>query len=277
VTQPLLADKYLAYAKRIYRFGDKYRGLSSSSIPDSKAFYPSSSYLDDLAWGALWLYKATGNQSYLAAARHHFDAQLKAAAGMPWKRMDWDSQMWATALELSQLIVAGGYSQYPLTFAEAWLNATDGVQMTPKGLAWGAEWGSLRHTANAVFYMLSYAAAPGTDKQLKAETTCFARKQLAYILGQQGTNQQSYVVGYGPNSPQQAHHRSASCTPTFCGWAAFAAPGPNPNVIEGALVGGPGKNDDYVDKRNYYIKNEVAIDYNAGFTGALAALLAMAG
>jgi len=38
------------------------------------------------------------------------------------------------------------------------------------------------------------------------------------------------------------------------------------------LVGGPGINDDYVDDRNDYVKNEVATDYNAGFQGALAAL-----
>ena len=35
---------------------------------------------------------------------------------------------------------------------------------------------------------------------------------------------------------------------------------------------GPGDDDSYVDVRTDYIKNEVAVDYNAGFTGALAAL-----
>lgn len=40
----------------------------------------------------------------------------------------------------------------------------------------------------------------------------------------------------------------------------------------GALVGGPGINDDYEDDRGDYVKNEVAIDYNAGFQSALAEL-----
>ena len=35
---------------------------------------------------------------------------------------------------------------------------------------------------------------------------------------------------------------------------------------------GPGSDDSYVDTRADYIKNEVAVDYNAGFTGVLAAL-----
>jgi len=35
---------------------------------------------------------------------------------------------------------------------------------------------------------------------------------------------------------------------------------------------GPGVDDSYVDVRSDYVKNEVAVDYNAGFTGVLAAL-----
>jgi hypothetical protein len=42
-------------------------------------------------------------------------------------------------------------------------------------------------------------------------------------------------------------------------------------------VGGPsGPGDDtYNDERDDYITNEVAVDYNAAFTGALAALIEM--
>lgn len=47
-------------------------------------------------------------------------------------------------------------------------------------------------------------------------------------------------------------------------------PDPNPHIIYGGLVGGPGIKDDYVDKREDYVKNEVAVDYNAGFQSALA-------
>jgi hypothetical protein len=35
------------------------------------------------------------------------------------------------------------------------------------------------------------------------------------------------------------------------------------------MVGGPNENDEYNDKRDDYISNEIAIDYNAGFTGRL--------
>ena len=45
------------------------------------------------------------------------------------------------------------------------------------------------------------------------------------------------------------------------------------HVLYGALVGGPSSaNDAYTDSRSDYVMNEVATDYNAGFTSALARL-----
>ena len=44
-------------------------------------------------------------------------------------------------------------------------------------------------------------------------------------------------------------------------------------MLYGALVGGPSApNDAYTDNRGDYVMNEVATDYNAGFTSALARL-----
>jgi hypothetical protein len=45
------------------------------------------------------------------------------------------------------------------------------------------------------------------------------------------------------------------------------------NIVYGALVGGPDKFDKYTDSRTNYVQNEITLDYNAGFTGALAGLL----
>jgi hypothetical protein len=43
-------------------------------------------------------------------------------------------------------------------------------------------------------------------------------------------------------------------------------------VLSGALVGGPDQSDNYPDIREDYQRSEVAFDYNAGFTGAVAGL-----
>lgn len=84
------------------------------------------------------------------------------------------------------------------------------------------------------------------------------------------------MVGFGENPPQRPHHRSSSCPnlPASCDWSDYNNPGPNPQILNGALVGGPDQNDNYQDNRNDFIMNEVACDYNAGFQSAVAALKA---
>jgi len=79
------------------------------------------------------------------------------------------------------------------------------------------------------------------------------------------------VVGYGVNPPINPHHRASHNSQTND----IQSPTDNEFTLEGALVGGPKSADDfdYADERTDYIANEVATDYNAGFTGALAGLI----
>lgn len=84
-------------------------------------------------------------------------------------------------------------------------------------------------------------------------------------------------VGIGSNPPCRPHHRGASCLAppapgVPCDCSAYFNPGCNPNTIYGALVGGPNKNDEFTDTRWDYQSAEVALDWNAGFTGMLAGL-----
>lgn len=51
---------------QLFEFGDKYRGKYDESIGVAKGYYSSvSGYMDELLWGAIWLYKATQNEEYL--------------------------------------------------------------------------------------------------------------------------------------------------------------------------------------------------------------------
>jgi hypothetical protein len=269
-SDPAYAAKALVHARQIFEFGVKYQGKYSSSIPDAAAFYPSSNFLDDLAWAAVWLHKATGEASYLAKAKELM-TQYESNDSKPWTNVDWDNNYWTTALELSRLGVKA-YDGIARNFVDAWLEGRNGVKVTPKGLAWQGEWGALRHTGNALFYMLSFAKdATGPER---AKILEFASSQLAYILGER--TGQSFVVGYGSNYPKQPHHRGASCAiGSVCDWAALDSKAPNPNIVRGALVGGPDASDAFDDSRRNFVQNEVAIDYNAGFTGALAAMIAL--
>merc|ERR1711874_705333 len=90
----------------------------------------------------------------------------------------------------------------------------------------------------------------------------------------------SYVVGYGDSFPRQPHHKAAACAspPAICDWETFEDTSKdNPHQLDGALVGGPKKaNDFYKDDRTDYVMAEVTLDYNAGFQGTVAGLMAAA-
>jgi hypothetical protein len=81
------------------------------------------------------------------------------------------------------------------------------------------------------------------------------------------------VVGFGTNPPQRPHHRT--CHGYFPSQASDTIA--SRHTLYGALVGGPGSNDEYTDDRDNYINNEVACDYNGAFTGALAAMYLLDG
>ena len=167
---------------------------------------------------------------------------------------------------LAEITGKASYKQDVQTYLDSWLPGGD-VHYTPKGLAWRAQWGPNRYSANTAFLAL-VAARLGLKPQIYRD---FARQQIHYMLGDSG---RSFVVGFGVNPPRRPHHASSSCPskPATCTWNDFNNPGPNPQTLTGALVGGPDKNDNYEDKRSNYIQNEVTTDYNAGFQSAIAGL-----
>ena len=64
--------------------------------------------------------------------------------------------------------------------------------------------------------------------------------------------------------------RSCPNPPAPCGPQIMSSNEPNVHTLYGAVVGGPGQQDDYKDLRSNYVSNEVACDYNAGFQTAVA-------
>lgn len=90
------------------------------------------------------------------------------------------------------------------------------------------------------------------------------------------------MAGFGTNYPKRVHHRGASIvsikkdpTPVTCSggfdlW--FHKNADNPNVIEGAVVGGPDDNDAYNDSREDYQHAEPSTVNVAPLVGALASL-----
>ena len=254
------ADILLDHAKTLFDFADTYRGKYSDSVPEASDFYRSwSGYEDELAWSALWLYKATEDQNYLA----------KVSNFNPWSAnnlFSWDDKSAGVTLMLYTLDTPQKTQAKAAfeRFLDNWAPGDNGIEITRKGLSWGLPWASLRYASNAAFLAL-VAAKEGIQVQ---DGINFARKQIHYALGDTG---HSFVCGFGVNPPKKPHHRASSCQMgQLC---QISYPKENPNILYGALVGGPDRNDAWLDDRSDHVRNEVAIDYNAGFQSSVAGLI----
>ncbi len=268
-TAPAYAATLLDHAKSLYTFADTYRGKYSDSIPDAAAYYNSwSGWRDELVWGALWLYRATGEPPYLAKAKTEYNALASGGAGnLPYRwTISWDDKSYGCYVLMAELDGGAPYR----ADAERWLNwwsigvNGDKVTTTPGGLAWLDQWGALRYSANTAFCALVYADKVNNPANRYSD---FARSQISYMLGANPAGR-SYVCGYGNQSPVNPHHRNSHASVTNN----IASPVNNRHTLHGALVGGPDASDSYTDDRTDYVHNEVAMDYNAAFTGALARL-----
>lgn len=161
------------------------------------------------------------------------------------------------------------------------------IEYSPGGLIYKPGGSNLQHATSIVFLQLVYAnylsrtsqtvncgnvlVSPQTLRQR-------AKQQVDYILGDNPMGL-SYMVGYGDKYPQRIHHRGSSL-PSIkdhprhiaChdGTPYFNSTNPNPNVLVGAVVGGPEKDDIYVDDRAEFRKSEPTTYINAPFVGILA-------
>ncbi|XP_025083452.1 uncharacterized protein LOC112557675 [Pomacea canaliculata] len=258
------AEKLLQHSEQLFDFAQAHQGFYSSSVADAAAFYKSNNYSDEVSWSAGWLFKATNQNKYLEIAKKGY------LPGPAWG-FSWDEKLAGNMLLMYSF--TNGEAQYRTDIEDsmkAWSKA-GGMDYTPKCLAFRLQWGALRYSANMAFFAL-VAAKYGLHA---SDYRQWAMCQIHYALGDTG---RSFVVGFGVNPPTRPHHRASSCPmlPAPCGWEAQQNPGPNPHVLYGALVGGPGGSDDYVDDRKDYVHNEVACDYNAGFQSAVAGLLQLA-
>ena len=247
--------KCLTNAKSLYALGKSKLGLSQG-----QSFYTSSSYEDDLAWAAVWLYKATGEASYLQDAKNYLNTS-KGIHQDEWT-MCWDN-MWTPAeIMMYEITNDSAYKNAVKHNIDYWIKD---VPTTSGGLKYLTQWGCLRYSSAQSMVAIEYY---GLTKDESAKS--FATKQINYILGDNPSNY-SFIVGYGNKYPKHPHHRAANgYTYADSGNLKEAK-----HVLLGALVGGPSTmGDNYQDNAQDYTASEVGIDYNAGFVGAVAGLIA---
>jgi hypothetical protein len=262
-TDPTYAATLLTHAKQLFTFGDTYRGKYPTN-----GFYDSGSYLDDLAWAAIWLYNATGDTTYLDKAKTLLPA---GTLGGRWTQ-NWDDVSYGAAIKIAQATKDAAYVAAVEVNLDYWLPG-GGIPYTPGGLAFLAIWGSLRYSTTAAFlaFVWSDDATVGTASK-KAAYRSFAEQQINYALGDNPRGG-SFEVGFGTNPPVHPHHRTAHGS-----WVGMTSvPAFHRHILYGALVGGPGSDDSWADDVTDYTRNEVSTDYNAGFVGSLAKMYQLYG
>lgn len=271
------SKELLQHARDLYEFGTSFVGFAKDHLLECREFYDSQEYLDDLAMGAIWLYKATGEKPYVKQSMKYLDEMIKKANGTMSEYFGWDNQGAGVAVLLAVETLNSTYLGYVDSHFKKWVYS---LKYNIQGFSYLTQWGALRFDANTAFLSLVHAKhvlkhkVPGFHSLGESVYHCWALAQIRRMLGDSG---RSFVAGYGHNPPEYLHHRAASCPdmPAPCNWDNYRSPLPNPQILYGALVGGPFENGSYTDARSNYRQNEPALDYNAGFTASLAGLVTL--
>ncbi|KAJ0099279.1 hypothetical protein Patl1_21054 [Pistacia atlantica] len=256
------SETLVTHAKQLFEFARNNPGLYQNSIPGAGNFYSSSGCEDELLWAG-----------YMASTGY----KGKNLPGL----FSW-----------AKLPTQGKWAEYK-SQAEQFICScvqNGDVKKTSGGLLWFMPWNNLQYTATATFITTVYSkylkAANSTLKcpsgnVQPTDLMALTRVQADYILGKNPMGM-SYMVGFGSKYPTQPHHRGASIvsikkdhTPVSCkggfdSW--FNKNGPNPNVLEGAIVGGPDEDDKFSDSRSNYQLSETTTVTPAPLVGVFASL-----
>ncbi|KAG4382159.1 hypothetical protein GLYMA_14G019900v4 [Glycine max] len=301
-TNPHYSQLLLHHAQQLFEFGDKYKGKYDESVGVAKGYYASvSGYMDELLWAAVWLYRATQKEEYLT----YFLDKAYDFGGTTWAMTEfsWDVKYAGLqAIASMFLMEEKKHKKHEVILkqyrskAEHYLcaclnlNSVTNVERTPGGLLYVRQWNNMQYVATASFLLTVYSDhLLATDQKLHCqkgevgphEMLAFAKSQVDYILGS-NPMAMSYLVGYGPKFPRRVHHRGASiesygenkgfigCTQGYDNW--YGRVEPNPNVLIGALVGGPDIKDQFKDERRNYVQTEACTYNTAALVGVFARL-----
>ncbi|PKI77918.1 hypothetical protein CRG98_001710 [Punica granatum] len=273
---------------------------SAQLLNHARQYYRSiSGYNDELLWAAAWLYKATNNQYYL----NYLGKNGDALGGTGWSitEFSWDVKYAGVQTLVAKILMQGRAGHFAPVFekyqqkAEYFMCSCIGknmrnVQRTPGGLLFRQRWNNLQFVTSASFLMTVYSdylASSGRSLRCASGNVpasallSFAKSQVDYILGD-NPRATSYMVGYGTNYPRQVHHRGSSiisikvnpsfvsCRGGYATW--YSRKASDPNLLSGAVVGGPDAYDNFADQRDNYEQTEPATYNNAPLLGVLARL-----
>ncbi len=281
-SEPEYAEKCLTYAKALYEFAKKYRGCATED-----GYYNSVYDEDELSWAAVWLYKCTGEISYIreidaAGSDGIYTGYMKKIVrdnnNNTWQNIwvhSWDVVWGGVFLMLNSLFPENERFEYFARWNIEYLSGgyikhedpKDGtyIEVSPAKYAMINGWGSARYNTAAQLCGLVYMKYH-PEKKIFGE---WAKTQMHYLMGRNPMGY-SYIVGYGHEKglpyARHVHHRAAHGSKTLN----MDDPPEHRHILWGALAGGPTLEDYHEDVTTNFVLNEVTVDFNAAFVGALA-------
>ncbi|KAF7102113.1 hypothetical protein CFC21_103298 [Triticum aestivum] len=294
-SDPAYASRLLHAAMEVFDFADRHRGSYSDSLSSEVCpFYCSySGYHDELLWAASWLHRASNNASYMTYVEAY---GMQLGAGDDDYSFSWDDKRVGTKVLLSRgflrrklqgLQLYKAHSDSYICSLVPGTSSFQAGQYTPGGLIYKEGESNMQYVTTATFLLLAYSkylkssgaiVSCGGGVVSPADLVALAKRQVDYILGKNPAGR-SYMVGFGARFPERAHHRGASMPSVRAhpgqigcdaGFQYLHAGGANPNVLVGAVVGGPDSRDGFDDDRGNYAQSEPATYINAPLVGALA-------
>ncbi|OAQ30338.1 Six-hairpin glycosidase, partial [Linnemannia elongata AG-77] len=239
-------------------------------VPAANCCYASTGYLDELAWGAAWMYRVTRDPVYAAKASHYVSEYSKLEHGNVILPITWDDKTGLVYILMAGMTQGTAEGVQWQALAEKFGNF---VIHAPKPCAF---------TSGGMYYCYGYSGDDTSNNRYNMNMTnalenetrgkieayrSFASRQVRYLLGD-NPEKTPYVVGVHPNSPTNPHSSLASGGRSTD--SIDTEPLKEAHILLGALVGGPDKNDRFQDLRSNWRQNEVALDYNAPFTSLMA-------
>ncbi|KAF6142173.1 hypothetical protein GIB67_037091 [Kingdonia uniflora] len=287
---PAYSKLLLETSKKVWKFAINYRGSYSDSLGTAVCpFY--CSYSGYKVNSITYKYHTTNDASYFNFLKS-LDANDKSDI------FSWDNKYAGARVLLARQALLNKaksfepFNQQAQDFMCSILpnSPSSTTEYTPGGLIYKLTQVNLQYVTSITFLLTTYAKYMASSSRkfmcgniLITPTIIrnLAKKQVDYILGENPLKM-SYMVGYGERFPTRVHHRGSSmpsikshpkvisCKDGFQSY--FYSSNPNPNVLFGAIVGGPNKSDAFSDDRTDYSQTEPATYVNAAIVGPLAYL-----
>ena len=207
---PAFAARCLSAAKSVYHLGLKNPHVVTTKPYD---FYPETTWQDDMEWGAINLFRATGDKDYLTQA-------------LEFARLAGPAHTYTSVYNVHAMAHGTLYPHAPAPVQERLLEhlrvdaeyARSHAASNPYGLGTPYLWGTAEAAAGAAITSLIYAKLSGHREYAEV-----ARRQRDFILGCNPFGL-CCLIGAGTRYPLFPHHQIANIK----------------NIeLTGAIIGGP--------------------------------------